>query len=151
MCNNIEIELAEELCEPIQVTLATSVSSSLAVSVSDFTSLITEEELQIAISTHNTSTSAHQDIRDAKIDKPLTATSGNVAIFNGERNVIDSGIPSRRVTVLDLSGIIPQKHMPAIYVPNVDNIHFHLLQVRTNEYNESELIIGEPEIIEKGF
>lgn len=150
---------------PIEVTLFNQTITPLSLSISDFNSFVTGQYVNDAISEHNISPIAHLDIRELisdevsalslcdqylynnKIDKPLSATSGNVAIFNNDKNVIDSGINKDDIVLLDLSGHIPQNMMPPFYVENVDGIHHHLIKIRTDEYGDNNFIIGVPVIL----
>lgn len=144
----------------LQVSLSNVNNIPLGVQVSDFLSFATKQEVFDYILAHNISLSAHEDIRDliaqlttdllssnvqlsGKIDKPSNSVSGNLAIFNDDKNVIDSGIASSKVVILDLSGMISQQYIPEVYIRNISGIDiYHPLRIETNIYGENSLLIG---------
>lgn len=159
------------MADTLQVVLSNVMNTPLGVTISDYHSLAYKQDILDYIALHNISLSSHEDIRDfidtlsstttsaissinaiydmfnmelsSKIDKPSVATSGNLAIFNDDKNVIDSGINKQDIVVLDLSGMISQRYIPEVYVRNIvgDDI-YHPLRIETNIYGENSLLIG---------
>lgn len=69
---------------------------------------VTAEEVDAAIGQHNSSSTAHTDIRDLleqKIDRVSPVSSGNIPQLTTEGALIDSGIPARLPTPGEINAV----------------------------------------------